>query len=357
MHHPTGTGTQRARLAARALCAAVAALAAVFVAAPAASADEVTWAVQPSTAAGPDSRVSFRYELDPGAAVTDHVTVTNLGDTAADFRIYASDGITTSAGVFDLLPAATPPRDGGSWIRLAESRFQLAPKARKTVPFTLDVPGDAAPGDHPAGIVAAVVGPSGDGGVAVERRVGARVHLRVTGALTARLVPTEVDADFTGGWGSAGTGTMRIGFDVANTGNVRLEGTAAVELHGPFGIWSRRFDLGAVPELLPGATFHVDLTVEEVPALVVVTAEARVAPRPVGQDIVPVALNDSVEDSRSWAMPWFWTFALLVVVAGVTFFVQSRGRRRRQLAAAVAEAREEGRRSATVGAASQEEAD
>ncbi|BCB84818.1 WxL protein peptidoglycan domain-containing protein [Phytohabitans suffuscus] len=343
-----GRSTRRGtRLLARALAAAAgAALLVVPASAYAAPGGDVTWAVQPSTADGPDRRVSFRYELDPGAAVTDHVTVTNLSDGPATFRLYASDGVTTNAGVFDLLPGGEKPRDGGSWIRLAQSEVTLAAKARRIVPFTIAVPDDATPGDHPAGIVAAVGGSAPDGQVAVERRVGARVHLRVAGDLKPVLAPTDPDVDFTGGWGSDGTGTAHVAFDVENTGNVRLQGGAMVELSAPFGVWSRRFDVGAVPELLPGARFRVELTVEDVPALVVLTAKARVAPRAVGEDVVPVSLAGTDARGRSWAMPWFWTLVLLAAVAGVTLAVQTRGRWRRRLAVAVEQAREQGRRDA-----------
>ncbi|MFY1634981.1 WxL protein peptidoglycan domain-containing protein [Solwaraspora sp. WMMB335] len=335
----------------RALSAVAAALLAavlpVAAATPAAAqpAGTVTWAVQPSDADGPDSRVSFRYELEPGDSVTDHVTVTNLSDHEVSFRLYASDGITTSAGLFDLLPASERPRDAGSWIELARSTIDLAPDQRRTVAFTLRVPADATPGDHPAGIVAAVTG-AGTDELNVERRVGARVHLRVAGDLTPALVPSDPDADFVGGWSSDGKGTMHISYDVVNAGNVRLQGSTTVELRAPFGIWSRTFDLGQVPELLPGATFRVELTVEEVPALVMLTTTAQVVPRTVGADEVPVPLPDGQARERTWAMPWFWTLALLVIVAAVTAGALTRGRRRRRMAAALAQARADGRREA-----------
>lgn len=343
-----GQGVRRTRRALLAVAAALLTTALPLAAATPAMAQPagtVTWAVQPSDADGPDRRVSFRYELEPGDSVTDHVTVTNLSDHDVAFQLYASDGITTSAGMFDLLPASEQPRDAGSWIELAESTIELAPDQLRTVPFTLRVPPDATPGDHPAGIVAAV-GSTGTDELSVERRVGARVHLRVAGELTPALVPSDPDTDFVGGWSSDGQGTTHISYDVVNTGNVRLQGSTTVELRAPFGVWSRTFDVGEVPELLPGARFRVELTVEEVPALVMLTTTARVVPLTVGADEVPVALPDGEARERTWAMPWFWTLALLVLVAAVTAGVLTRGRRRRRMAAALAQARADGRREA-----------
>ncbi|OLT10596.1 hypothetical protein BJF78_28565 [Pseudonocardia sp. CNS-139] len=160
----------------------------------------VTWAVQPADTEGPDGRVSFRYELDPGGVVADNVIVTNYSEVDVDFRLYASDGVTTPSGAFDLLPGSRPPVDAGSWVTLAETSVRLGPRQARIVPFTVTVPPNATPGDHPAGIVAAVGDTAGATDVTVERRVGARVHLRVGGELAPRLDVSALDVGYGGGW-------------------------------------------------------------------------------------------------------------------------------------------------------------
>ncbi|TGJ94378.1 hypothetical protein DLJ96_19990, partial [Actinotalea fermentans ATCC 43279 = JCM 9966 = DSM 3133] len=82
--------------------------------------------------------------------------------------VYASDGVVTADGQFDLLPAGATPVDGGAWITLGEGdtagptqRVEVAAESSVTVPFTVAVPADATPGDHPAGVVAALARPEG----------------------------------------------------------------------------------------------------------------------------------------------------------------------------------------------------
>lgn len=310
-----------------------------------ATAGAVTWSVEPSKATGPDGRVSFRYSVRPGTRIDDHITVGNFSDREVAFKLYASDGVTTSDGVFDLLPGSQAPADSGTWVRLARSEVRVPANQRLTVPFTLTVPRDAAPGDHPAGIVAAVAGAAG-AEVAVERRVGARIHLRVAGAIAPRLAVSGLTTDYTGGWRADGAGSTRVSFDVVNEGNVRLQGRATLELRGPLGVWSRTVDLGAVPEILPRFRYRMSTVVEDVPPAVVLDSSVRIVPGVVGEDRVDAPLPEAAGGGRSWAMPWLWTLLLLAAVAGATYLFTSRGRQRRRLAVEVARAREEGRREA-----------
>ncbi|MBM9469364.1 COG1470 family protein [Nakamurella leprariae] len=306
----------------------------------------VTWAVEPSTADGPDGRVSFRYELDGGAVVDDFVTVSNYGQSDVTFRLYASDGITTEEGVFDLRPGAETPTDSGSWIQLAQNEITVPARSRATVPFRITVPATATPGDHPAGVVASLSGAGADGSVNVEQRVGARVHLRVAGELTPRLEVQDLAADYRGGWTLGAGGTSTVGFDVVNTGNVRLSGTATLTVEAPFGVWDRTVELGQVPEILPGNRVHLTATVDGVPPLLVLSHRVSLTVAAVASDDVGALPGATEATARSAAMPWLWIVILIIAVAVVTILVQRRSRNRRVLAEAVAKARAEGREEA-----------
>ncbi|MFD4636459.1 WxL protein peptidoglycan domain-containing protein [Lentzea sp. NPDC058436] len=314
----------------------------LFSAAPAiAQPAQVTWSVTPSKEDGStDGRVSFRYDLAGGRSVDDHVTVTNLGAAPASFRLYSSDGVTTDEGVFDLLTGDRAPVDSGAWIKLGVSELTLAAGEKRTVPFTLTVPADAKPGDHPAGIVAALAA-SGDQ-VGIERRIGARVHLRVDGEVTARLEVAELDADYAGGWEPGATGPLTVRFDVVNTGNVRLGGRASVRVAGPFGTSERVVQVGDLPEILPGFRYRAITRLENVPALFALSTSASVEPVVLGADELPARPEGVGADLRTWAMPWLWTVIGLGAVAVATAIALNAGRHRRRLAAAVAEARAEG---------------
>ncbi|MEK8227936.1 hypothetical protein NKG05_20355 [Oerskovia sp. M15] len=60
------------------------------------------------------------------------MTVTNFSDHPATFDVYASDGVVTADGQFDLLAAGTTPTDGGSWITLGEGEAAGRPSASRS---------------------------------------------------------------------------------------------------------------------------------------------------------------------------------------------------------------------------------
>lgn len=322
----------------------------------------VTWSVEPSSDQGPDGRVSFRHEVEPGAAVTDYVTVSNFADHDVTFALYASDGITTADGVFDLLTADAAPTDGGSWVTLEQSQVLVPAQSKVTVPFVIAVPANATPGDHPAGIVAALTTEGAtdtdSGAVSMERRVGARVHLRVAGELQPVIEVQNLTADFSGQWGLTEGGSTAVQMDLVNTGNVRLQGDATLQITGPLGVWSRTIELGAVPEILPHNQIHVTATVDNVPPLIMLTHTATIKLAAVGADDIGETPAPAAADTRTSAMPWLWIVLLLGLIAVITYLVQSRGRARRALAVAVAQARADGERAASAegGAGASEDA-
>src|SRR5699024_7766773 len=71
------------------------------------------------------------------------------------FALLASDGVVGESGAFDLLPSDVEPTDTGAWIDI-EEEVALAAGESAVVPFTITVPEDALPGDHPGGIVASL---------------------------------------------------------------------------------------------------------------------------------------------------------------------------------------------------------
>lgn len=298
----------------------------------------VTWAVRPATEQGPDGRVSFRHEVAPGGTVTDRVTVSNYADRDITFKLYASDGVTTADGAFDLLPSGVPPAGGGAWVTLEQQEVTIGAQQSVTVPFTIAVPADAVPGDHPAGIVAALTTSAGaDGAVGMERRVGARIHLRVPGEITPMIEVQNLSADFEGEWSLTEGGSSAIAMDLVNTGNVRVSGEATLEITGPLGLWGRTVELGTIPEILPGNQIHVTASARDVPPLIMLTHGVQVRLVAVGQDELTDLPEPQPQYARAAAMPWLWLLILLGVVGLVSYLAQGRRRARRQLAAVLAE--------------------
>jgi hypothetical protein len=344
----------RARIAALAL--ALAAVAAGALGAPVAAwgaADDtaapdessIRWSVTPADATGPDGRTAAEHTLDPGDAIDDYFAVRNVSDADVTFSLTAADGFYTRNGRFDILASGQESVGSGTWISLPD---EVAVAAGQTVvvPYRIAVPDRAEPGDHAAGITASVlsIGSADDGtSVGVESRVGFRVLTRVTGDITPLAAITALEGSYDLSWNPFRPGDIRVSFDVVNEGNTRLlvRGDAAA------GGGTTAFPVADdnPQELLPGDERPFTTVVDDVwplflvPTTVTVTAESATMDGEIA-DVAPVQAEVTV-----WAVPW----PQLAVVAGLVLVMAAvaggRIRSRRRLAALLAEAREEGRRS------------
>jgi hypothetical protein len=313
---------------------------------PAAGPQVLTWGIAPSGRNGPDGRAAFNYKLDPGAELTDYVGVSNYSDQPVTVDLYASDAFTTAAGGFDLLPADRQPTDVGTWVVFNPEyrRLQLPARSRVDVPFTLTVPRNATPGDHAGGIVTSVAEAGTDSAgnrVRVDRRVGSRIYLRVTGDLAPAFTVERLDARYTGTPSPVAGGTVTATYRVRNTGNVRLTGRPRMTAAGPFGILERTKDAPQLPEILPGGEYTATVEMRGVVPLFRLGVDL---------DLTPVAVNTAVpvqaagRGTAVWAWPWSQLALLLLLGGAVWFFLY----RRRATARKIAAAREQGRTEAAA---------
>ncbi|MCZ4068298.1 hypothetical protein O1W71_11505 [Microbacterium sp. H37-C3] len=276
----------------------------------------IEWGVVPADAAGPDGRVSLRHTIDPGAAITDAVAVTNHSAEPAVFAVTAGDGVVGADGAYDVRTDA--PAAGGAWIDvdgLDGGSLALAAGETRVLPVTITVPADATPGDHPAGIV---VGLSADqAGVTVTHRVGVRVHLQVAGDIAPALRIDAATASFTPSWIPFAPGTLTVEYQVTNTGNVRFGASAAAEAAGPLGLMPGG-GAGEALEVLPGgsATQRIELPITP---LFFAAGEVAVTPISLGDDRVPLPEAASSGFSTP-AVPWS-SIAVVVLGAGIIALV------------------------------------
>jgi len=295
-----------------------------------------TWSIEPAAADGPNSRVSLRHTLDPGSSAQDFVTVTNFSAQPASFGVYASDGIISDSGDFDLLPPEQTPSDGGSWISVQAVEgstprpgggqiVTLDAAAAVTIPVTISVPADASPGDHPAGVVAEFVQGAGDA-VQMTSRVGVRVHLRVAGDVVAAITPEDVTATWQPSWNPFAPGTVQVDYSLANDGNVRLGASTAVGVAGAFGLGAT----GATAEtreILPGRSAESSVALTGWP-LVFGWGEVTVTPLVVGEDDIAAPADTASTTFTVWTVPWA-QLALLALLVLAFFAIRAQRRRSR----------------------------
>ncbi len=301
-------------------------------AAPAARAsaagDDFTWAVQPSSPQGPGGRDYFILSATPGQEMIDYVGISNLSDKPVEFKVYATDAFTTQDGAFSLLAGDSAPTDVGQWVGFDAGTYTVPAGKRLDIPFRLQVPLDASPGDHIGGIVAAVAATetSGDGSqqLTVDRRVGARIYLRVAGPAQPSLKIKSIHVGYKSSLSSLSPlGVTTVTYEVTNDGNVRLAATAKVRLVGPFGIKLGNAKANEIRELLPRSSVTVTETIPNVIAAGRISAEVSLAPFDLG-DSSTGTLKSVNRAGSAWAMPWLLLLALVLVAAFVVFRVRRR---------------------------------
>ena len=256
----TSPAPSRARRGIRVALAALAAAliaAPILVAAPAQAEDTVGISARPAGADGnADGRTRFSYQVDPGQRVDDSFLVVNTGTAAQAFTVVGTDAFNDDEGEFALLPTADEPKTIGQWVRFENDanriEFTLGPGERRVLPFRIELPAEATPGDHVGGLVASVVTPGEQ--VNVDRRVGTRIYARVSGQLQPRLSVSSIDASYSGDWWNLLNGTVTVRYTVDNPGNIALAGNVTGGVNTWFGIPVFSDSAGAIDELLPGNT-------------------------------------------------------------------------------------------------------
>ncbi|MEV0398290.1 WxL protein peptidoglycan domain-containing protein [Polymorphospora rubra] len=292
--------------------------------------DEFRWSVQPSSPKGPNGRNEFAYELNPQEKITDWVGVSNLTREPLTVNLYATDAFTASDGGFALLTADQPPTGVGGWVTLPKKSYTVPAGKRADIPFELAVPANATPGDHIGGLIASVNTEErqGDGQTLnVERRVAARIYLRVTGPLTPAALITAVDVDYANPPLSFG-GDMTVTYRIANDGNVRFSGKARVQVTGPFGVRVANSELIDIPELLPDSELRLTQRLPGVFPAGPLTTTVTVNPQDASG-----ALPSMSRDVTVWALPWPLVATLLVAVSGLLVWWLRRRRWHRLVAA------------------------
>lgn len=232
------------------------------------------------------------------------------------------------------VPAAGTPASGaGAWLAVASDRpggttVRVPARSHRILPMHLQVPADATPGDHVAGIIASLtaIGRGGDVNVALDQRVGIRVFIRVAGELDPALNVDALHTDFHPSLNPVGPGSATVRYRVRNTGNVAL----GVRQEVSVGAWigGRRVARPTdVPLLLPGSSVDVVVEIRDVwPAF---RDQTTVTLTPVDlQGNSGPSLGERSVQAGFWAIPWA---SMVAVAALVTAAAWWRHRRRNRV--------------------------
>ena len=298
----------------------------------------VSWGVRPGADGGHPGRANFVVEADPGETVRDSLVVENLGSVELVLGVYASDAFNTVDGELDLLPADEEPVDVGSWVTFEHPSVTVPPGGTIEVPFTVTVPDDAPSGDHVGGVLTSltVTEPDAQGNrVRIERRLGTRLYLRVSGELEPALSFTSLEVDHSPSWNPFAAGSMTVRYRVENTGNVRLRATRAVRVDGAMGSTDRTVEGADLPELVPGGSLELTQAVEGVWPGFGTTVEVELEPYdPSGAPLDPAPRPVIARTTRT-LVPYPQLALLVVLVIGTVALLRGRRRRERRIAEAI----------------------
>lgn len=276
----------------------------------------------------PDGRTRFTYSADPGQHLADFYLARNAGSTVQTFTVLATDAFNDDDGDFALLETKEEATDVGSWVRFdsGENRiqFDLAPGESRLVPFTLDVPAEAGPGDHVGGVLASVVTPGDE--VTIDRRLGTRLYVRVSGELQPALAVGGLTADYLGDWWNPFAGTVRMRYTVENVGNIALAANVSLGITTWFGIPATGERGDGVPELLPRNTRSYETEVPGIAAWGFLNPWVKLNPFVEGGDTDKrLNVGSAARDTVLIAIPW--PLVILLGLLGL-FFVFRAWRRR-----------------------------
>lgn len=295
--------------------------------APAQAADNGSWSVEPTPPSKPTPapRNYFVLEGDPGSVIEDQVRITNFTKQPITFKLYGADGYNTvQDGFFALKTLDDEQVDVGSWVTMPVSELTVAPLTQVDAPVTITIPENATPGDHAGGIVAlntAIEGTEKGENleIGVQRAVGARVYLRVSGPTRAALEVSDVTLDHDRGWLPwTGSGKGTVTYTVENTGNLRQSPDIDIQVNGLFGRDVDQANADGKVDLLPGQKVTLTQPIDGIGHLDHLTATVTVE--------TTEGTTDSAETS-TWISPWLLIAVVLLLVVGAVY----RWRRRRRL--------------------------
>lgn len=294
---------------------------------PAAAETDAVWSVKPADNEHGNGRANYAFSAQPGESIADAVVVTNYSTSPLTLSVYAADGFTTAQALLDLIPAGTESTDLGAWVTVDATTITLDPGAQETVAFTVEVPADVTPGDHTGGLVTSLTGSAEGTNLAVDRRLAAKINVRVAGELAVRAAVTDVRVDYHRPSRPWASGTATVTYRIANTGNALMYATDRTRLSGPLGLGSATTAPAEVPEILPGSAIERQVEINGVWPLGRVTASIEVQPVGIGVSGSPTPVQG---DASNWALSWVWIAVLAVVllIALVVLVRALRSRRR-----------------------------
>lgn len=172
---------------------------------------------------------------EPGVPQQHDVTISNLSNSQQTYFLFVRDisGVTgAGAPIFASDDIEKTGFEMSEWITLGTTEIDLAPQQSQTVQVTIDVPEEATPGSHFAGVFVSLNPPRmRQTGASVGYDVANIVSLRVAGDVTEKASIRQ----FSTGNYIYGDASIDFQARVENEGNVLVRPVGPLEIHNMFG--------------------------------------------------------------------------------------------------------------------------
>ena len=288
----------------------------------------VTFGIGPSNCKKLDGRPYFSYAASGGTVINDCFALVNISNQTLNLLVYGAAALTNADGSLGYQPDAANRTGAGLWLRTPLSNgqplFSIRRESTLILPFQLDIPANAPPGDHTAGIavglVANVVGKNTKN-FKFEQRVVAKVYVRVSGTAVAKLQVSNVHASYSGTLNPFGSGDAKVTYTITNAGNVDLGAKQKISVSGLFGDTGSAIDAKGkaytppvLPDLIPGSKTTLTVRFHNVLPEVLLKASVRLTPIALPGSIDP-NLKDATGSAHFWAIPWAFIVLILLLLA------------------------------------------
>lgn len=201
---------------------------------------------------------SLEYKTAPGQTIDGVVKlINNENRTLVLTPSTANFGAKDETGDPDFKFGA-PPEDLASWIKIDTTTVTLDLGETKEIPFKIEVPANADPGGHYAGIFFSSGGTaSGGGQIGVQSKLGSLIILTVDGNIREQAT---IDSVKINGPTTIGRPPVDFQIRIKNGGNVHIKPKGKVTILNMFGGEVESLTLPQDKNVLPGQTRLFEVT-------------------------------------------------------------------------------------------------
>ena len=260
------------------------------------------------------SPVSKRYTLNTGTTTNDSFTISNTGNVAYNFIVYARPYAIINSDYnnpnYGAKANGVANADAYQWVKFPVTTYHLNPGESATVPYSLAVPSSAAPGGHYGVIFAETQASGGNASIARDKRVGMVVYATVNGTYKMGATIGKPTIPF-----FQLEPPLSAAINVQNTGNADFLADIQYRVTDIFG--NQKYVAKNTYEVLPATTRAIGLQWGAAPAFGLFKVQ-----------IISTALN-KVSNNTAYvfmAPYWFYGFVAIVIVGGVMYALVRRRR-------------------------------